>query len=551
MALPSFHAHRRATETIRILSKHGFAWLLEEAGIVPGQMLHRLDPRRKEDIDHISQPERLRMALEELGTTYIKLGQMLSTRDDLLPPAYISELSRLRSHVQPVDSNEIVEEIEAELGGSIDEFFSCFEYEPLASASIGQVHAATLRNGTAVVVKVQKPGVAIQVNEDLILMRQVASWADRHGHFSEQADAVTLVDEFAWTIRNELDYLQEGRNADRFRESFSGNSTIRIPFVYWELTTPRVITYERLDGITITDVEELDAAGIDRKALALRASRIILDEIFDHGFYHADPHPGNFVIAPDGTVIAYDFGMVGTVSRDTRRNLLQLIPAIASRDIDRVLDALTALRIVDLDADRRTLGRDVERMIDRYYGLSLDEYQFDAIVSDIMSVIRHHQMRVPGELNLLIKTLVMHEGTARILDPEFSVVAVAEPYARKAILDRYRPDKVFADLIHTAEDMSDLMRDGPRVVTRLLRRADEGEFAVRIDSFDVFLDRASQLVNRLIIGWLIGASAIALAILLAVARPEIIFYRGGVLIWVGVIVTAIALLILAFRLRRF
>ncbi len=272
-----------------------------------------------------STPEHLRLALEELGPTYIKLGQVLSTRPDLLPDNYRQELVALQDDAKPVAATQISEVIHCELGGPPSEVFASFELKPLASASLGQAHAATLRDGTEVVVKVRRPHVVEQVAEDLETLRNLAARASRRSDLAADYDLVGIAEEFAHTLRAELDYLQEGRNAERFAANFLNDPTVRVPRIYWETTTSRVLTLERMHGIKVNDVAALDAAGIDRAALASRAARIATQMIFQDGFFHADPHPGNLFVENDGGIALIDFGMVGEVDEQLRDRLGALL----------------------------------------------------------------------------------------------------------------------------------------------------------------------------------------------------------------------------------
>ena len=304
-----FSHRRRYAEIIRILSRHGVRSVTEQLGIASLIPFNLGWFQRPADGQPKTQAEHVRAALEDLGTTFIKLGQIMSTREDLLPPAYISELSKLQDRVPPVPTADIRAVIEESFGKPVNELFRSFVDEPLAAASIGQVHAAELVTGESVVVKVQKPGVAAQIDEDLAILQQLAHFAQNRAPVAEAYDLVALVDEFGWTLRSELDYMREGRNAETFRENFLDSTELVIPRIYWDLTTPRVITQSRIQGVSIDDVRAINAMNISRVDLATRAVRITLDEIFEHRFYHADPHPGNFSVLPDGRIVAYDFGM--------------------------------------------------------------------------------------------------------------------------------------------------------------------------------------------------------------------------------------------------
>lgn len=547
------HRHRYR-EIAGSVSRHGLWWLVAQFGLDRVPILGRIGFRRGGSHD-VTQPRHVRLALEELGTTFIKLGQILSTRDDLLPPDYIAELSLLREHVPETPVQDIIAVIEAELRAPLADLFRTFDLTAHASASIGQVHSATLHDGTKVVVKVQKPGVATQVAEDLAILQQLAGFAERHSPFAEDYDLIDLVDEFAWTLRNELDYVREGRNADQFRADFAESTEVVIPRVFWDRTTTRVLTLERIDGLHIDDLAALDAAGIDRKALARRAAGIVLDEVFIHRFFHADPHPGNFVVLEDGRVVAYDFGMVGHLSQRRSRSLLALLRAATREDADGVIDASIDLDIVRDKYDRAELTRDIERLLLQYQTLRIEEYRITDVVRDVTSLIRRHRLRLPGELALLLKTLAMHEASARKLDPQFAPIEVAAPYAQHAAMQRYLPSSWLSQLALTGDEMFDLMLEGPRRVDRLLTMFEKGKIqsSIRLADADYLLAEVQVLVNRLVVAWLVGASLISLSVLLAIYRPGWIQDWLGPLFWLGAIVTVIGggLLALLVLRRRF
>lgn len=545
--------HHRYREIAGVISRHGLWWLVQQFGLDRVPVLGRLGFRGGRE-NGVSQAQHLRLALEELGPTFIKLGQILSMRDDLLPPDYIRELSMLREHVPPVDADAIIAVIEQELAAPIEELYETFDRVPLASASIGQVHGATLRGGRQVVVKIQKPGVPERINEDLQVFHQLASFAQRHSPLAEQYDLVDLADEFSWTLSNELDYLREGRNADAFRSDFAESVDIVVPEVFWDLTTGRVLTMERIDGLRINDLAGLDAAGIDRPALAQRAARIILDEVFLHRFFHADPHPGNFAVQPDGRIAAYDFGMVGRLSARTSRHLLAMLWATTRDDPDRIIDAAIGLDIIRGRFDRQALTRDIERLIDRYERMSVGEVDLEGVFRDITGLIREHRMRLPGDLALLLKTLSMHQATAQRLDPAFTPLHVAAPYARRAVVERYRPSLLGARMLTGADDALELLLEAPRRLDRLINSLESGNFetSMRIVEADNYVRSFEALVNRLVVAWLVGTSLISLSVLLAIYRPGGVEAWLGPLFWIGAAVTVAAggILVLIVLRRR-
>jgi ubiquinone biosynthesis protein len=345
--------YRQIAET---LSRHGLGYLVGVLGLERRVPFHRgllgHEPRE----EPYTQPEHLRLALEQLGATFVKLGQILSTRSDLLDSAYQVELAKLQDAAPPVPGEAIRELVTRELGRDPAIAFASFEIVPLAAASIGQAHAATLHDGTEVVVKVRRPGVVEQVEEDLEILRNLAAHASRRWQAAADYDIVGLADEFAQTLRAELDYLREGRNAERFAANFAQDDEVHIPRVFWDTTTTRVLTLERIRGVKVDDTEALDEAGIDRRALAELATRVTAQMVFEDGFFHADPHPGNFFVESHGQLGIIDFGMVGEVDERLRDQLGALLVALARTDTDPITDAVLALSTVDLAATSLVAG---------------------------------------------------------------------------------------------------------------------------------------------------------------------------------------------------
>jgi ubiquinone biosynthesis protein len=414
------------------------------------------------------------------------------------------------------------------------------------------VHAATLPDGSEVIVKVQRPGVQELVEKDLSILRQLAGFAQRHAPLAEHYDLVELAEEFSWTLRNELDFLREGRNADHFRDGFRDDTEVVIPGVHWERTTSRVLTLERIDGLRIDDIARLDAAGIDRPALARRAARVILDEVFILRFFHADPHPGNFAVLPDGRLVAYDFGMVGRLSSRTSRALLTLLRATVQDDSDRIIDAAVDLDVIRGPFDRAALGRDIDRLLERYRVLRIEDYGFERVAGDVTRLIRAHRLRLPGDLALLLKTLAMHESSARKLDPSFVPIEIAAPYARRAFLDRYRPSSLGGRMAASGDELFELMMEGPQRDDRLLSLIERGNVktTMHLADWERMLAQVTTLVNRLVIAWLTGTSLIALSVMLAIYRPHWIDSWLGPLFWLGAATTVAAGGFLALVLLR-
>ena len=522
MVTPNPETHQRRSRQIAgILARHGFGYL---AGVLG---LERYVPFHKGLLGHPRQeapytrPEHVRLALEDLGATFIKLGQIVSTRADLIPPNYQVELAKLQDAARPVPSEAVQEALRTELGRPINEAFATFDTEPLAAASIGQAHAATLPDGTEVVVKVRRPGVVEQVDEDLDLLQRLAVTASRRWEFADRYDVVGLAQEFADTLRAELDYIREGRNAERFAKNFAGDPAIHIPRVYWDTTTARVITLERIRGIKISDLAALDAAGIDRPTLARRSARIFLKMVFEDGFFHADPHPGNFFVEPGGTIGLIDFGMVGVVDEGTQDHLARLLLAITSEDADQMVDAMLELGVARGRVDRDLLKQDMVHLLSQYAGRSLGELLIGAIISEGLAVVRRHHLRLPANLALLFKAVVMTEGLGAQLDPSYRLGVELAPYAQRLMLRQYSPARLLRRLGRSGLEAARLGEELPEQLRRILADLERGSFAigVRPEGFEPLLRRAERLTNRLVLGIIAAAFVNGLAMLMAVYHP--------------------------------
>ncbi|MHB1159935.1 MAG: ABC1 kinase family protein [Chloroflexota bacterium] len=505
----------RYREVVQILARHGFGWLLAQIGVAqpppfPWGLFGRRPPTPT------TQAEHLRLALEELGVTWIKLGQILSTRSDLLPPDYIAELSRLQDAVPAEPMGVIEAQIVRELGRSTPDLFARFDPEPVGSASIGQVHAAWLKSGEEVVVKVQRPGVEALVEEDLAILRDLARLAAGRTVWGRTYDFPALVDEFATTLRGELDYVLEGQNADRFRRDFRGDPRLRVPAIYWDYTTRRVLTMERLEGIKISDLSALEQAGIDRKVLARRAARMVLKMILEEGFFHADPHPGNFVVMEGEVIGLLDYGMVGRLDEATRDGLLYLLLAVSNQDLDKVVDQLVVLGVTGTGVQLDHLRHDLGHLLSLYWGLPLREISISHILEEAMNVVRRHRLRMPTSLVLLTKTMAMNEGLARTLDPEFSAAEVLRPYVLQLALERYLPQNWGKRLLPTLLDLGQMAVTLPRRTERLLTRMERGNLSINMHVQDTehVLDVLNGMVNRLILGMVASGFAVAIALLL-------------------------------------
>jgi ubiquinone biosynthesis protein len=496
----------RSREIVSTLSRHGLGFLVGRVH------QHEGSP---------TPPEHVRLALEELGPTFVKLGQVLSTRSDLLPPEYLAELAKLQDAAPPVSADVVRGVIADELGRDPSEVFASYEPEPLAAASIGQAHAATLEDGTEVVVKVRRPGVVEQVEQDLDILGDLAARAERHSKAAAEAGAVDLIDEFARTLRAELDYLAEGRSAERFAVNFDGDDDVQIPQVYWETSTSRVLTLERIRGIKLTDVTALEAAGIDRPALARRATRITAQMIFDDGLFHGDPHPGNFFVGEDGRIGVIDFGMVGELDEGQRDRLGAVLIGVAERDADAVTTALLSLGIARQGVGRATLRTEVAALLDRYADVRLAELSLARLIDEVTTIMRRHHLHLPHDLALLARVLVVDEGLAAQLDPDYRLAEELTPFAKELIARERSPEVLLRRLAAAGADAAQLGTELPAALRRLLRTAEAGETQVRIASPDLQMlgERVERAADKVALALLaMGALQAGATLLVAAGR---------------------------------
>ncbi|MGT2462127.1 ABC1 kinase family protein [Sinomonas atrocyanea] len=473
MAASPWTTHaRRYREIADVLARHGLSQVLARAGF--GRLVPRGRGGAAMPGSPVGGPVHVRLALEELGPTFMKLGQILSTRPDLIPEAYQAELAKLQDAAPPVPVEAIRAVVREELGEDAFAAFSAFDDAPLASASIGQVHAARLADGTKVVVKVRKPGAVERIREDLEILHNVAVRASRAWPVLDEYNVVGLVGEFSRTLTKELDYLEEGRNAERFAANFAGDERFRFPRVFWQTTTSRVLTLEFMEGLKINDVTALDAAGLDRRALADHSAAALAQMIFEDGFFHADPHPGNMFVEPDGRISIIDFGMVGEIDDKLRDNLGHLLIALARKDARRLARALEAMSLTGPVTDRARLAADVAEFIQLYDGVDLADVNIARLAQKLLGVVRRHRLLMPAEAAIVIKMMVMAEGLGRVLDPGFRLSRVLEPHVRRLLIEQYSPAALLRGLRAAGLTALDLASDVPDLVDSLNRVLDSG-----------------------------------------------------------------------------
>jgi ubiquinone biosynthesis protein len=497
--------HRRQREIAEVLLRYEMGHLVEIFGLERFVSLERRLLRRGAAR---TRPESLRMALEELGPTFIKLGQVLSTRGDLLPPSFGVELAKLQDNTIHVPTDSIEETISTELGAAPTDIFASFDREPLAAASIGQVHSATLHDGTDVVVKVRRPGAAEEVELDLEILQNLAARATQRWKEVDFLDVAGLVRDFADLLRGELDYLQEAGNARQFAANFADNPTVHIPTVYLELTTSRVITLDRITGMKITELASLDTAGIDRAALAERLATAVAQMVLVDGLYHGDPQPGNFFVESDGRIAIVDFGRVGRIDANLRSRLSRLVMALIHKDPDRLTSALLALRVPAAPVDRERLRQDLSGLLARYSGHAIHDVPIGAAITDVLEVVRRHGLVMSPDLALLFAVLVINESVTDQLDPNFHFDDTLRPFAQRHVISSLSPSA----LAHRAEqvgiEFAEFAVELPGQLHRLLETVGDGQFEIhlRTSELEPLVHRIERLANRVAVSILAAAA---------------------------------------------
>ena len=544
---------QRYREIAQVFIRHGFGELAETLELLPYLSLpRRLLRRGRPPASPMGVPQRLRLALEELGPTFVKLGQMLSTHPDLLPPAYVVEFAKLQDTVPPAAWEPVRAQIEEELGTPLERLFTTFDPTPIAAASLSQVHAATLSDGADIVVKVQRPGIEATIETDLEIIFDLARLLQARTPLGELYDLPEITEEFAATLRAELNFYREGANADRFRANFADESYLHIPRVHWDYTTRRVVTFERIYGIKIDDVEALDAAGYDRHRIALHAARMIVKEMLEDGFFHADPHPGNFFVTPGEVIGAMDFGMVGHLSQHLRTDLMRLYAVAIQLDEEGIVDQLVRMGVVASTVERAGLRRDVTRMLHKYYGMPLGTVRAREVIEEAMPIVFRHRLHLPSDLWLLGKTIGMMEGVGLKLDPDFDVFAVSEPYVRRFVGQMASPRFWGPPLLKGAGDWVEFLGLVPRVGARLLARAERGEVEITVNhkKLDQALARLDRLANRLSLSMLLAALIVGLALLVPAFNLGEQWSLATVLVIAGFLGTSLLGLWLMFSIWR-
>lgn len=544
----------RYRDVAAVLVRHGFGLVVDELGLSQLLSLPWRLFRERDDFDPKSVGERIRKVIEELGPTFIKIGQIASTRPDVIPAPIIGELEQLQDRVPPFSYPEVQTIIKEELGAEIEHFFLEFEESPLAAASIGQVHRAVLLNGQEVAVKVQRPQIGAVIQTDLEILLDLANLAEQRLKWAEQYKVTVMAAEFARSLRAELDYTIEGRNAEKIARQFRDDPRIHIPQIYWEHTTKRILTMEYVQGLKLSRLDEYDEAEYDRSAIAETLAQTVLKQILIEGFFHADPHPGNIMVLPDQAIALLDFGMVGRLSPDMKQHFASLVLALMRQRTEDMIKAIFQMGLVPDEVDLSLLRKDVDELREKYLGIPLSRIHLGEAVNELFAVAFRHRILIPADLTLLAKALLTLEGIVAKLDPELSILDIARPFGTKLLRERYRPRNVLSKAWTNMNEYGEILLELPKQIKDLLRMIQHGRtrFEISVRELDTLLRKLDRMSNQISFSIVLLSFSIVMTGLIiasSLGNNPVIFWKIPAM-EAGFVVAALMFLWLLFSIFR-
>lgn len=500
---------KRFKEIIHAFLRNGLSRYLFRLGLIS----RNASKRDSTEMDMQGIGEKLRQTLQELGPTFIKLGQIASSRRDLVPPMIAFELEKLLDHVTPVPFEQIREIVQFELDGPLEEFFSEFSEEPLATASIGQVHVARLHSGKQVAVKVQRPDIRPTLETDLDILSDLAKFLEEKADWARTYRLQEMFVEFSRSLHNELDYRVEGRNSERIAKQFENHPTVVIPKVFWNFSTDKVLTLDKIEGIKANDLDKLDEGGYDRKLVARRIFDSMLHQILDEGFFHGDPHPGNIFILPDNVISFLDFGMAGKLDNKLKEQFAPLILHMRNRNTEGMVDLFYDMGFISEETDFRAFTRDLDDLQNKYYDVSLDEISLGTIFLELFQFSYRHNISIPTEIAVLGKSILTLEGVISKLDPSLNMMKAVEPFGKKLLLKRFNPKKIiensWVEIVRNVGLLSRLPKELKAITTTI--RKGKIHLDVNSQQLKMVLSKLDQISNRLSFSIMLFSLSILLA----------------------------------------
>lgn len=547
----------RLHEIGSVLVRYGFGDLVRRIGLAgalerAGQALHWRQP---EELAHLQPPARVRRALETLGPTFVKFGQVLSTRVDLFTPDWIAELSKLQNQTPVLPFDAIREQLVEDLGGPPEGVFAQLDTEAMAAASLAQVYRARLQDGTPVILKVRRPGIRPVIEADLRLLARLAEMAESQSPELRRYRVRDIVEQFARSMRRELDFAAEGRSAERVARNFIGRDEIVIPRVHWTYTGERLNVQDDVEGIGGQDIAGIEAAGMSRRLLARRGAEAVLKMMLEDGFFHADPHPGNVCYLPGNRVAFYDFGMVGRLSEDRRLEIVLLLNGLVAGNADAVSEILLDWGGDEIGSavDSGRLRSDIDDFIDQYRGVPLRELDMGSMMTDLTTLLRAHALLLPPDLSLLIKSFITLEGMGRTLDPEFDMASMAQPFLARVLKDAWSPKALATRTREGGQALMWILGKLPRDLNRTIRLIRRGRIGVDVDvgGLERFGNQVDKAITRLTMGIVTAALIVGSSIVMNSQNERLSGWLSlGTVGFLAAAVGGVALLISSWRSGR-
>ncbi len=547
----------RYRQILGVLFKYGFGDLIERLRIddyieIGLQMISR---KRRPRVDRLTRAERVRMALEELGPTYIKLGQALSTRPDLVARDLVQELSKLQDHVHSFPYRQVQAIFKAELGAHPESFFLNFEEAVIASASIGQVHRAVLKSGETAAVKVQRPGIRRIIEVDLEIMLHLATLMERHLSEIALHNPVKIVEEFARILEKEIDFTIEARNMERFARQFLGEPTIYVPRVRRDMSTARILVMEYINGVKVSEITAYEKNGLNPKIINRRGADLFFRQVFDFGFFHADPHPGNVFVLPGNIICLLDFGVMGAIDRETREDLVDLIYSVVHQDEADVTRVLLKLTNWEIEPDVRILEKDAADLIGQYLHLPLKEIEIGKLIQQLLELASRHQLRIPPDIFFMMKAFSTVEGVGAFLDPDFDMISAAAPFIRRIKMARYAPRRMAAEMFGLSSELLRFLRAFPKDMLEISRMIKRRKFSVRFEhhGLDVMLATHDQISNKISFSIIIAALIIGSALIVISEIPPLFYGISliGIIVFFAAAIMGVWLMAAIIRKKKF
>lgn len=526
LRIPTQKEIKRYATLFNVLVKYGFEDVLSHSPIlkiIPKKYLEK-HPETKTNLS-FSKYERIRMVLEELGPTYIKLGQIFSTREDMLPLELIDELEKLQDHVPKLKDFDVLATVEEELGIEKFKYFATIELEPLAAASLAQVHRAQLVNGETVILKIQRPNITEIIEADLMVMKQVADSLEKYSSQAKAFQPIRIIESFERSIKEELQFAREIDNTERFAQNFVGNEFIHVPEVYKELSTNRIICMEFIDGIKVSNVETLITANINPKAVAKIGVDLYIEQILDFGFFHADPHPGNIFILPEsGKICFLDFGMMGTILPNEKESINDLLLYFLSKDVKKIITLLEKIAIRTNIPDYKKLEQDLYQLLEGVSNTAIQNIKLGDTLSQFKIVLYENKIIIPHYLYMLIRGIILIEGVGLKLDPEFNITENLEPYTAKILRKRFSLKYLFKKNLNHLKDINALADTLPDDINTIVKKIKDGKLEIIHEhkGLKEFQTATSKAVNRLVFAVIIAALSIGSSLLVMAKMPPLI-----------------------------